>query len=360
MPQAHLFIALVLACPVIHRHNHNMNTLPGVEDMAKPGFLLTNIVFAALLAAPIFILTFFAGRAAMQDLTTLFLSILLEALPYVLAGTLISSFIQVFVSPDTIRRFLPQRLLPALILASLFGLVLPVCECGIIPVIKRLIEKGVPLPVGITLMLAVPIINPVVLASTAAAFHSQDWALMRALFAFVIALCTGLLLSRFTAGEQLKSRRTAGNCGHCCGHGHHHIHSRRSVHVEVMTHAAVDFLDLARYLVAGAFLAALIQIAVPGEALLAVGKGPVSSSLVMMGLAYGLSLCSEADAFIASTFLNNFSQGSVFAFIILGPMLDLKNTFMLFSTFRIGFVFILSAIIILNVFVMALSINLLT
>lgn len=327
--------------------------------MTKPGSLFVNIAFAALPAAPVVFLTLSAGRSAMQDVTILFLSVLLEALPYVLAGILISSFIQIFVSPDTIRRFLPRRLLPALLLASLSGLVLPVCECGIIPVVKRLIEKGVPLPVGITFMLAVPIINPVVLASTGAAFHSQNWAIMRALFAFVIALCTGLLLSRFSAGDPLRNRQSAGNCGHCCGHRHRNTPVRRAAPIEMMAHAAVDFLDMARYLVAGAFLAALIQIAVPREALLAVGKGPVSSSLVMMGLAYGLSLCSEADAFIASTFLNSFSHGSILAFMLLGPMLDLKNTFMLFSTFRAGFVFVLSAFVIANVFVAALIMNLL-
>lgn len=108
-----------------------------------------------------------------NDFITIFLSIIIEALPFILIGVLASSFIHIFLSEENIQRFLPRRRLIRLSVAALLGVFFPICECGIVPVIRRLVAKGVPLSVGVTFMLAAPIINPVVAASTFMAFPKQ-------------------------------------------------------------------------------------------------------------------------------------------------------------------------------------------
>lgn len=296
-----------------------------------------------------------AGRSQLRDLSTLFLSIILEALPFITAGVLISSFIQVYISPAALRRMLPRSVVPALVLAALAGLVFPVCECGIIPVARRLLEKGTPLPVAITFMLAVPSINPVVLASTGAAFQSAEWVVLRASLAFIIALGTGLLLHRLQLGNQVLKVVEHRHPDCCCGH---HPGGALKRPFEVLAHAHADFLQVTRYLVAGAFLAALFQTVLPRDILLAVGKNPVAASAALMSLAYGISLCSEADAFVAATFLDFFPGGSILAFLILGPMLDLKNTFLLCAVFRKGLVLLLAAVVVLSVLLASLAVNL--
>ncbi|MCL6638235.1 MAG: permease [Firmicutes bacterium] len=306
-------------------------------------FIFSSIMFAA----------FLFGKSFMQDFTTIFFSIILEALPYILAGTLISSLIEVFVGADTIKKVLPRGLFPGLLLGAAAGLIFPVCECGIIPVARRLIQKGVPVPVAVSFMLATPVVNPVVLASTAAAFNDPAWALARGFLAYTIAVWCGVLVNRLASGNQLKSGGQ--DCGGCCAHLQEHRSGRGR---EVLVHAAGEFLNLSCYLIIGAFIAAAAQVAVPRHYLLAFGANPLSSCLAMMALAYGLSLCSEADAFVAATFQASFTHGSILAFLLLGPMLDLKNTLMLFGTFRSRFVALISIILVLDVLAVALAVNL--
>ncbi|NJN55809.1 MAG: hypothetical protein HC804_14335, partial [Anaerolineae bacterium] len=106
----------------------------------------------------------------LQTFTTIFLGIFIEAVPFLLAGSLVSGFIAVFVDRDTITRYVPRRAVPAALTGALMGFAFPVCECGVVPVTRRLYQKGLPLPVGIAFLLSAPVINPVVLASTYVAF----------------------------------------------------------------------------------------------------------------------------------------------------------------------------------------------
>ena len=307
-----------------------------------------------LIMTPVIVAEKVLGRAYMQDFTTLFFSIFLEALPYILVGTIISSFIQVYVATETIKKVLPRQLLPGLLLGAAAGFVFPVCECGIIPVARGLIQKGVPLPVTVTFMLAAPVINPVALASTAAAFNDAGWAWARGIFAFFIAIWTGFLVSRLAGANQIKNG--VEQCTGCCDH-HHHTQGGGKL-IEVLSHTADDFLNLSVYLIAGAFIASATQVLIPREQLLALGGSPLTSSAVMMALAYVLSLCSEADAFVAAAFSDSFTHGSIMAFLLLGPMLDLKNSFVLFSTFKARFVVRLSIILVLDIFILSLAITL--
>ncbi len=317
--------------------------------------------------------------AYVQGFALMFLSILLEALPFVLLGTFISAMIHLFLSESMVARLLPRNQFLGLLAASLMGFVFPVCECAIVPIMRGLIKKGVPVGMAVTFLLAVPIVNPVVLASTYYAF-AGEWGpvILRALGGIIIAVFVGDLMGRLHAhGSPLKHERFYDQkadhhghghshdhdcgCGHDHGHGHEHAHGKRpGLHqtlLGLLEHTSEELFDIGRYLIAGAALSALLQTLVPREFLLTVGGGKLSSIIVMMLLAYILSLCSEADAFIARTFVRQFTNGSVLAFLVFGPMIDLKNTLLLMGAFERRFVVRLIAATSGAVIVFALLVN---
>ncbi len=308
-------------------------------------------------------------------LLTIFQSVLLEALPFVLIGVLVSALIEVFISQDLIHRFLPKNRLISLLAACLLGLLFPLCECGIVPVVRRLIKKGVPVSAGIAFMLATPIINPVVITSTAMAFaHHPRMVAQRLLGGFLVALTVGLVLELLYQGRKAE-RVLLPDRHHDHGHGHEHDHhghdhdhdhghihddpanaqrSRRSrlfpKLATTLSHATDEFFTTGRYLIIGAFLAAALQSVLSHQVLDTLGQSQIGSRFSMMGLAYGLSLCSEADAFVASTFTHSFLPGAVLAFLLFGPMMDIKNTLMLLGNFSARFVILLIGLIAVTVF----------
>ncbi len=320
-------------------------------------------------------------ETTMRGFTLVLWSILLEALPFVLLGTIISSLIQVFVTEDMILRILPKNNLMQLVLASLIGLVFPVCECAIIPITRGLIKKGMPVGPAVAFMIATPIINPIVLLSTYNAFPAMpQMVFYRAAGGFLGAVLIGLLVSRASGRSVLKAdAKTACGCGHdhghgeavcacsherdgheTCGCGHEHEHEVSGSPLmgtlkSVLSHTGTELRSVGGYLIFGAMIAALVQIAVPKEVLVGIGSGRTASILVMMALAFVLSLCSEADAFVASTFLMHFSGASVLAFLITGPMIDIKNTMMLMGSFKKRFALRLILTILLVCFLLALA-----
>ncbi|MDN4523773.1 permease [Fictibacillus fluitans] len=268
------------------------------------------------------------------QMNTIFISILIEALPFVVLGVFIAGIIQIFVSEEQVARIMPRNPVLAVLFATFLGALFPACECGIVPIVRRLVQKGVPIYAGIAFMLTGPIINPVVLFSTYVAFGS-NWSmpLYRAGGAVVVSVAVGLILAFFYKGDGLK----------ITAEHHHHTHKKLSVKQklgETLNHAVEEFFSMGKYLVIGSLIAAAVQTYVKTSTLLAIGQGQASSSLVMMGLAFVLSLCSEADAFIASSFRSTFSTGSIVAFLVFGPMLDMKNLLMMLSSFKTKLVLI--------------------
>lgn len=295
-----------------------------------------------------------------SSLSTIFLSIIIEALPFILIGSFVSALIQGFVSEETIRRILPRNRVASLVLACLLGIVFPLCECGIIPIARRLIAKGVPFYAGIAFMLAVPIINPVVFLSTAFAFNGFQIAFLRAIIGFIVAFSVGLLLSFIQKATPLKGQHDHGG-GACCGHSHSLTPQKKGffgkIH-ETLLHTSDEFFDMGKYLIFGAFLAASMQTFVARSAILDIGQGNISSVAAMMVLAFVMSICSEADAFVAASFKANFTIGSILAFLIYGPMIDIKNTLMLLSTFKFRFAIVLIILVTVTVFAGAYFLNL--
>lgn len=273
---------------------------------------------------------------------TVFLSIIIEALPFILIGVFVSAMLQNFVSEETIRKVLPRNKIINLLLASLLGIIFPVCECGIVPVTRRLVSKGVPLYSAITFMLAAPIINPVVASSTAVAFSADPkmvW--FRLGLAFFVSFVTGLLLSFWFNSSELKSGALQNSCDCGCTHDHDHHHSAPAFKTKIMNtflNACDEFFDMGKYLIMGASLAALAQTFVSRDIILTIGQHSLSSIAAMMTFAFGVSVCSSADAFIAASFASSFTTGSLLAFMVFGPMIDIKNILMLLSAFKTRFV----------------------
>lgn len=236
------------------------------------------------------------AQSSFLQLNSIFISILIEAIPFILIGVILSGIIQMFVSEEMIARIMPKNRFLAVLFGALAGILFPACECGIIPITRRLLLKGVPLHAGVAFMLTAPIINPIVLFSTYIAFGNR-WSVVfyRGGLALAVSVIIGIILSYQFKDNQLLKPDEA-------GHHHHHHHTLPQKLGGTLRHAIDEFFSVGKYLIIGAFIAPAMQTYVKTSTLLAIGQNDVSSSLVMMGLAFVLSLCSEVDAFIASSF----------------------------------------------------------
>jgi uncharacterized membrane protein YraQ (UPF0718 family) len=310
-----------------------------------------------------------------QSFKTIFLSIILEAFPFVLLGVLVSGLLQMFVSEQTIRRLIPRNPILGILFACLVGLIFPLCECGMIPVIRRLMHKGMPVYVAVVFILVGPIINPVVFASTYMAFRSRpEIAYSRMALAFMVALVIGLIIYRFFKTNPLRDLPAlpALAAPHIHTHDHEHAKQAHGRHIHnhshghevpisfgsrifgVLGHASDEFFDMGKYLMFGAIITAVIQTMVSRDSLISIGQGDFTSHLFMMSLGFILSLCSTSDAFVASSFTSTFSTGSLLTFLVFGPMLDIKSVLMMLAAFRARFVLALSVLVIIVVLVCSL------
>lgn len=267
--------------------------------------------------------------------TTIFLGIFIEAAPFLLLGTLASGLVEVYVQQDGFREFAPRNPLAAALFGGAMGLFFPVCECGVIPLTRRLFGKGLPIPAGIAFLLASPVVNPIVIASTVAAFGVGQVLFLRLGLSLLIAVVTGLIFALQRDSRKILRPipfQTTRPIQGAPEPGRQLTHRTRLRQALVI--AVDEFFEMGRYLVFGAFLAALMQLLIPQAWLVNIGQGPVFSVVILMVLAALLSICSTVDAFIALSFAGTFSPGAVIAFLVFGPMVDIKSTLMYFQVFR--------------------------
>ena len=275
-----------------------------------------------------------------------FLALAFEGLPFVLAGSLISGLIAAFVPSRMITRFLPKNPLLATLVSGLLGLIFPVCECGVVPVVRRLLDKGFPLYCGLTYMLASPIVNPLVAISTYAAFRAQQPGLntvVRLVSGYLVAVVVGLVVSRLNPARLIGSQAVATRTG------------RRRTTLSIATMpdapdasrgvsvgqrligavqlASDDFIDTAMYFMIGAAVASVFNTAVDQRIILPLASSPILSVVAMMVIAGILTLCSSSDAFIAATF-TSFPIPARMAFLIFGPMFNFKLPFLYSSLLK--------------------------
>ncbi len=283
----------------------------------------------------------------------LFQGLLIEALPFLLIGVLISAAARWFAPGGQWLRQLPSHPVLGPLSGAALGFALPACECGNVPVARQLLVGGAPLGAALGFLFAAPVLNPIVLASTWAAFPNQPWLLLaRPLGAVLVAVGLALLLrlvpeAELLQGDLLAERRLAlplsevsllerrggvlgggvlGGGGTLGGGALTAAAGapRRPSLAELFRHGGQEFLNLALLLVLGCLLAALVQTFVPRAWLLAVGGAPTLSILALMLLALVVSVCSSVDAFLALSFAAQVTPGALLAFLLLGPVIDLK------------------------------------
>ncbi len=269
--------------------------------------------------------------AWLQNAILLFSSLLVEAVPFILIGAVVSAAIEVLVPSRAFERLgrLPRKLqLPA---AAMAGLTFPVCECGSVPVARRLAKKGLSPSAAVTFMLAAPVLNPVVLASTFVAYRGRSalWFMVlgRAGLGLLVAVAVGWVIGDEQKAKLLRVRPDE-------AHHEGEIHEARWR--EFFGHIGSDFIFMGRFLMVGGLVAASVQTFVPQSIIGKVAGTPVIDMLAMMGLAFVLSLCSESDAFVAASFVQ-FGPAAQLAFLVFGPMMDLKLASLYVGTYGRNF-----------------------
>ncbi len=287
-----------------HHHDHHHAT-GGVSF--GPWILVLPFIVAILIRERVGVLE----NTEVRLWSTLFVSVSIQALPFLVLGVVISGLIAAFVSPDFVQRIMPKRPVLAVPAAGVAGLALPGCECGSVPIAGRLVGAGTPPAAALTFLLAAPAINPVVLVSTAVAFPGEGRLVVaRFLASFIAAITVGLWWARRNDHSLLSKAQ----------HLHEHEGSRWSNFVDV---ASRDLVHAGGYLVVGAMAAATLQLVVPRSVLDVVADNELLSILMFAALAVLLSICSEADAFVAAG-LPQFSLTSRLVFLVVGPVIDLK------------------------------------
>jgi uncharacterized protein len=287
-------------------------------------------------------------------------AIVLEAAPFLLAGSFLAALVERYAHAERVRRFAPKSLPLQLICGSLLGLLLPTCECGVVPLVRRLLAKGAPPALAVTYMLAAPVVNPVVLISTAVAYQGDLFVVAaRLLLVLAPAMVLGAAANSIPKDLLL---RPEGNVVQSCGHvhapgracGHAHETAKKPALPAILEHTVSEFTGMLGFLVLGAMAAAAFKVFAPQQALLLLADSPYLAIGVMMVLAILLSICSEADAFVASSFVA-VPQSAQLAFMGIGPMVDLKLIAMFLAVFHRRFALALIVVPVLMVYVMSLS-----
>jgi len=301
------------------------------------------------------------------DFILTFSSILWEALPFIILGAIIAGILEEFLPQSLITRILPKQVLPAVVIGALLGLIFPMCECGIVVVMRRLLRKGLPLSCCIAYMLAGPIINLVVIFSTYVAFKSHGIAdqmvALRVGLGFIVAVTTALVVHvqyRKYGNALLTPLAVPKDVDH--GPDEHEDKKRKSLLDRlgnISSTAIHDFVDIAVFLILGAVLAALAKTQItPDDVERFSAEQPFLAIPAMMGLAFLMCLCSEADAFVAASFTSMHVSAKL-AFLVLGPMLDIKLLLMYTSVFRPRLILTITTTVTISVLLLCLGVHLL-
>jgi len=299
-------------------------TTPPTRARYRPGSLeaLAAVLVLLILGQRWLVEVF--DNPALQAGATIFVSIVVQALPFLILGVVLSGAIAAFVPLSFWRRALPRNRALAVPVAGAAGLVLPGCECASVPVANSLMSRGVAPAAALAFLLSAPAINPIVLASTFVAFPGQpELTLARLIASFATALIMGWLWLRFGKGKWLR-----------VGPREHLIGSTKWA--TFRNNVSHDFLHAGGFLVVGGIAAAVLNVVVPPSWLSAVADQPVLSVIALALLAVALSICSEADAFVAAS-LTEFSLTARLAFLVVGPMVDIKLISLQTGTFGRSF-----------------------
>jgi uncharacterized protein len=318
---------------------------------------------------------------------TLFLSLLVEAIPFLLLGVVLSSVLLIFIDERWLMARMPTHPVLGAFAGSCIGFLFPVCECGNVPVARRLIMQGVPMPVAIGFLLAAPTVNPIVIWSTWIAFHDRpEIVVLRVVFSLAIATIVGwifsvqqdvkLILQPAIALGMIRSQPKVSTGSSLLDGGDFMVGSggaasirmtqammqppQKSIRANVnlvLDNIVQELRELGGVLVLGSAVAAAIQTLTPRELIVSLGEGPILSIVVMMILAGSISICSTVDSFFALSFAATFTSGSLLAFLVFGPMFDLKSIGLMLSIFKPKAIFYIFAIATQLTFLFTLFVN---
>lgn len=287
-----------------------------------------------------------------QDGLTLTLSVLIESLPFVVLGVVLSIVVQVWIPPGVIERWMPRRAWARRAVLSLLGMLIPVCECGNVPFARGLLIRGFSVPETMTFLIAAPIVNPIVIITTHQAFGFSDGILIaRLVGGYLIANLIGWIYSRHPDPDGLLTERFRETCEivtHESG-----ARAQRS-----LAQFVVELRAVMPALVFGSAVAGAVQVLVPRTALLAIGSNPVFSIVAMILLAMIVSICSNVDSFFALSFASTFTPGSIVAFLLVGPLVDVKMLALLRTTFTTRVLVVMVVTVLLAAFAMGVGVNL--
>ena len=320
---------------------------------------------------------------------TLFLSLIVEAFPFLLMGVILSSLLLLFINEAKLIQIAPKNPVLGALMGSLIGFLFPVCECGNVPVARRLLLERVPVSVAIGFLLAAPTINPIVIWSTWIAFRDQPEMIgLRVLFSLIVAVVISCIFSvqkdvkvllQPTLGKQLRSiaprTRKAKEQSSLLQSGTFLLNAgSQPIAFETLSQPSQslnpvknlrwqaflnnltqELRELGGILILGSAIAAGIQVFTPRDLILGLGQSPVSSILVMMTLGGLISICSTVDAFFALSFSATFTTSSLLAFLVFGPMIDLKSVGLLLSVFKPRIILYLFAIAAQLIFLLTLG-----
>lgn len=311
-----------------------------------------------------------------KNISIIFISIFFESLPFLFLGSLLSAVIETYVSNETISKIIPKNKILGSIVGIFLGFFIPACDCAVIPISKRLLKKKVPINVSISFMLSSPIINPVVLLSTYYAFYNTNPEIFwyRLLFGIMISLIVGIIMGIIFGKKEVIindiekcscHRHEKNECNHEIDKDFkdlendfdNHLHSKHSLKndiISIFKHCAYDMFEVVKFLMIGALIASLVQVLLPRNILIVFNNNRVLSIIILMLFAYLISLCSTSDSFIGKSLLSTFTKGSIVAYLLLGPMIDIKNTIVLFGNYKKSFVLTLILSIFISVFIFSL------
>lgn len=292
--------------------------------------------------------------ARIQEFITLFLSVVVEAFPFVILGTTISVLVALFVSESFFHRIIPKNRFLSHIFISFFGFLMPVCECGNVPVARRLITKNFTVSQAVTFLLAAPILNPITLWSTYEAFRPDiSIVLIRIGAAFFVANFIGILISFKKNQNSLLTDKFYREVCDIREH-HHHEHSKFSEGIEIFRN---EFVEIMKLLILGAAFAALSQVFIPREIIASIGQSPLLSIIAMILFAFIISICSNVDAFVVLPYASTFTLGSIVSFLVFGPMIDMKILTMLKSSFKLKLLLFITIFVTLFSVLIGLMVN---
>lgn len=306
-------------------------------------------IFLAVCLFLILIRGFPNAYSCIQSIVTVFLSILMQAIPFILLGAFISAGIQIFASTGWIMKKISEGSWYSFAIAAAAGLFMPICDCGMVPIISGLLKKDAPLPQTITFWLSSSAVSPIVILSMLYAFPEQPYlAVVRIAVGLSIGIITGVILKiiKLETKDVTRGNRRIQNIGKdVLELKYQGVKGKIEA---IFAGALVEFFRVAEYVIVGALISSVLQTILPQTIKSMIGNNILIQFVIMIIAAMLMSTCSTSNAFIGRSFSNNISTVPILSFIVIGPMLDLKNMVMLSEILKKRFLLLLAVLVIIE------------